>query len=365
MIDVIIPYYNDQENISKLLSSILMQTIVDKINVMIVDDCSDVYCFDIADSYRKLGLNINVFRTEQNSGPGIARQIGLEHTNSEFIVFADSDDCFYSVDSIEILYKSINEKPGYDCIWSSFINEQLASNRTMKEQCTWLFSKIYRRSFLERHNIKFSDSPNPRGNEDLAFNLKVLKCCEFDKECHLGYIDDITYYWKNNKNSITRNNNRSFEFDQCICQYVDNMIEVIEWLEGKFGELSQESLVSDMIITLYYMFYHICNLRNEFAEQAEWYARKFYAKVIYKYRNVLKTSTIAKSYCDTVSDLSKSWNTFGYLPNKGIIDFINSLNEWDESKIYDIWKEMSLNPVALESMENNVKKHLMPQDYWI
>ena len=365
MIDITVPYYNDQENILKLLSSILMQTIVDKINVMIVDDCSDNYCFDIADSYRKLGLNINVFRSEQNNGPGIARQIGIDYTDSEFIMFADSDDCFYSVDSVEILYKSINEKTGYDCIWSSFINEQASINRTVKEQCTWVFSKIYRRSFLDYNKIRFDDSPNPRGNEDLAFNLKVLKCCEFNKQFHLGYIDDVTYYWKFNQNSITRNNNRLFEFDQCICQYVDNMIEVIDWLENKFGDLSQELLVSDMILTLYYMFYHICNNRNEFAKQAEWYVKKFYAKVIVRYRNVLKTSTITNSYCDIVPELTRSWRAFGYLPNKGILDFINSIDGWDEDAIKDIWREMSQNPETLKSMKNNVEKHLMPQDYWI
>ena len=41
MVDIIIPYYNAGKTINKTLASIAMQTIEEKIHVIVVDDCSE------------------------------------------------------------------------------------------------------------------------------------------------------------------------------------------------------------------------------------------------------------------------------------------------------------------------------------
>ena len=53
MIDIIIPAYNAHNTIKKTLISICMQTVKDKINVYIIDDCSN-------EDYKEI---INIFST--------------------------------------------------------------------------------------------------------------------------------------------------------------------------------------------------------------------------------------------------------------------------------------------------------------
>ncbi|MBQ6612141.1 MAG: glycosyltransferase family 2 protein, partial [Alistipes sp.] len=39
----------------------------------------------------------------QNGGAGVARQYGIDHSDNEFIIFADSDDCLASAFACELL----------------------------------------------------------------------------------------------------------------------------------------------------------------------------------------------------------------------------------------------------------------------
>ena len=61
--------------------------------LILIDDSST------DDSYEKLKkyaststLNIKIFQTEKNSGPGLARNIGIEKATGEWITFVDNDD---------------------------------------------------------------------------------------------------------------------------------------------------------------------------------------------------------------------------------------------------------------------------------
>ena len=53
--------------------------------------------------------------------------------------------------------------------------EQLEELVLKKHQynLTWIFAKIYRRSFLDKWNIQY---PDMRANEDVGFNLLVWAC---------------------------------------------------------------------------------------------------------------------------------------------------------------------------------------------
>ena len=50
---------------------------------------------------------IYYLKLDKNVGPGQARQKGLEISNSEYILFIDSDDLFYDSDSIKNLYVKV------------------------------------------------------------------------------------------------------------------------------------------------------------------------------------------------------------------------------------------------------------------
>ena len=91
MIDLIIPMYNCLDTIDKTLNSIYCQDRKNLYKIILVDDCSSCDYTSVLDKYSK-SLDITYLRLTQNYGPGIARQYGIDHSNSQYIMFIDADD---------------------------------------------------------------------------------------------------------------------------------------------------------------------------------------------------------------------------------------------------------------------------------
>ena len=126
-IDIIIPVFKAHKTITKTLSSITMQNNVDKLKVTLVNDCCPEGDYqDIVKQFSNL-VDIQELKLEKNSGPGVARQYGIDHTYCPYIVFADADDTFLNSFALSQLYYAIEEVKE-NVIFSSFIeqnNEQV------------------------------------------------------------------------------------------------------------------------------------------------------------------------------------------------------------------------------------------------
>jgi len=85
-VDVIIPVYNGANLLQGALDSTIKQGILRK-NIYVIDDCSG----DKPDIIAKKN-GVNYLKTEVNSGPARARNIGIKNSSSEFIAFLDADD---------------------------------------------------------------------------------------------------------------------------------------------------------------------------------------------------------------------------------------------------------------------------------
>ena len=86
MIDIIIAAYNAHNTIEKALNSIIMQNISDMVNVYIINDKSDTDYSDVIEKYSKY-LNVIELTYGENKGPGFARNYGIDHSSSQYIVF--------------------------------------------------------------------------------------------------------------------------------------------------------------------------------------------------------------------------------------------------------------------------------------
>ncbi len=249
MLDIIIPAYNAKDTIFKTLSSIAVQRCSVPFNVIIVNDCSEYDYSSFVDYFSKY-YPIKEIKTKKNIGPGGARNTGIDNSNSEFIVFIDSDDFFYSTDSIDKLYKLIN-KSNYDLVISNFIYER-DNERTIKEQDhTWLHGKIYRRGFLDKNNIRFN---NTMANEDNGFNRLILLL-----NPNIYYLNEITYVYSENNNSITRKNNREYKLDG-----LEGLIYNMKWA---MDEATKRNCIPELIkyltlnvlISMYFYYLELYN----------------------------------------------------------------------------------------------------------
>lgn len=219
MIDVIIPAYNSQDTIIRTLSSIAMQLNRDELKVTIVNDGGKDYK-DIVEIFKPL-IDIQEIGYETNRGPGYARQYGIDNTHGEFIAFIDADDTFYEACSLSLMVKPLKDTSAKFLI-SPFLqigknNEQAPMNANL----VWVFGHIYRRSFLDQHNIRFTST---RANEDVGFN----NMCNLIAQNEMGpeggkILNTITYEWHYNEASITRRGKDEYEYGICTPGYIYNL----------------------------------------------------------------------------------------------------------------------------------------------
>jgi GT2 family glycosyltransferase len=82
--------YNREEMISDTLDSVFDQTF-DDFEVIVVDDGSTDQTAEVVSAYSG---SVQLVRQE-NSGPGAARNTGIEAANGEYVAFLDSDDKWF------------------------------------------------------------------------------------------------------------------------------------------------------------------------------------------------------------------------------------------------------------------------------
>ena len=88
---VIVPVYNNEDDIEKCISSILAQT-YDDFELIIVDDGSTDKTPDICDDFAQKDERIRVIHRQGNGGVTAARNEGLFYSSGEYIYHVDGDD---------------------------------------------------------------------------------------------------------------------------------------------------------------------------------------------------------------------------------------------------------------------------------
>lgn len=88
-LSIIIPVYNRPNEIRELLQSLLANSFLSKVEVIIVEDGSINPCKSIVDEYKD---NISIkYIFIDNSGPSKARNIGEKSAVADYLIFLDSD----------------------------------------------------------------------------------------------------------------------------------------------------------------------------------------------------------------------------------------------------------------------------------
>lgn len=90
-ISVIIPAYNAESGIRVAIDSLLNQT-WQNLELIVVDDCSTDSTREVVAEYTAKDERVKLLSTPANSGPYIARNIGLKEATGEFVTINDADD---------------------------------------------------------------------------------------------------------------------------------------------------------------------------------------------------------------------------------------------------------------------------------
>ena len=190
-LSVIIPTFNLEGIIQKTFHSVQNQTIgFNNIELIFVDDNSNDNTLKFLKNYENYYSNVKVISLKNNSGfAGKPRNIGLENSTSDYILFLDGDDQLL-IDSCEVLYNQINQSNS-DMIIGGHINRyengKLDHNSPLYSGRIETFTnvndanllnitpaicaKLFRKELLSKNNIKFLEGTP---GQDLVFLLESI-----------------------------------------------------------------------------------------------------------------------------------------------------------------------------------------------
>ncbi len=169
-ISLIIPVYNAARYVKDCLESITEQW-NESVEVICVDDGSTDNTWEVLCDYAAGKNNIHVLQQE-NSGPSIARNLGLEHAKNDYVWFVDSDDML-TPDAISTIEKELVKEYDVLIFNHSLVNSQKKQIQAKaahyeEKECnsaadlyvdqtvpSYPWNKIFRRNFLLQNNLKF------------------------------------------------------------------------------------------------------------------------------------------------------------------------------------------------------------------
>ena len=103
-VSVIMPVYNAEDYLRPALDSVIDQTLKD-IEIICIDDGSTDKSLEIIKEYQKADSRVRIV-TENNAGPGAARNKGIVRARGKYIAFLDADD-FYEFDLLARLIAAL------------------------------------------------------------------------------------------------------------------------------------------------------------------------------------------------------------------------------------------------------------------
>lgn len=283
---VVVPYYKETEDeMFPLLSSLNNQVGVDfnELEVIIVNDGANN---KPSKNFLALfkNLKIRAIVMNENRGPGVARQVGLDNATGEYVLFCDADDILQNVAAISLFLQEIhNNHP--DIITSQWVEENKVGDKlvyiTHEDEATWMHGKAFRRMFLQTKGIKFHDEL--RVHEDSYF-LAIA----FANTDNVRKIMFTTYVWKYVEDSITRRDNAIYTFDSFV-----TFLNAISLSMEEIVKVNPDLVVTKIVQLLMYTYFTVHSALWAAEDKAEYREQvtKTYFKILDKYKEYFNACT--------------------------------------------------------------------------
>ena len=211
-LSIVVPRFSESKwEIFPLLSGIDSQLGIDFGDVEIVIANDGGGAGELDESFLSMFRNLEIRQVQlnENRGPGMARQAGIDAAKGLYIMFCDADDVLHSVGVLGAVMQEA-ERSCPDILVTSWIEELKGADGrcsyiTHAGENTWMHGKLIRRQFLENNGIRHH--PGLRVHED-SYILSVASALA-ERRKELGIT---SYVWKFNPDSITRRDGASYTF---------------------------------------------------------------------------------------------------------------------------------------------------------
>ena len=254
-VSIVIPVFNSENLLKDCLISVQNQTLID-IEIICIDDGSTDNSYNILEDFSENDDRFKVFHQE-NSGAGFSRNVALEKSNGEFILFLDSDD-WIEKDSCEKLYnratnlnsdlvlfdavRHLPDNQSMDLIhflgdgsnkdFSSLVFDyELVKDKVLNAYFGVIWSKFYKKSFILENNIKF---PNHKLYNDVEFHVKSMLLAR-----RISYFPKIFYHYnrigQDSLQTLYVSSDEAIVFYDVVCGVKEFLLE-----NGFFEEFKSE-----------------------------------------------------------------------------------------------------------------------------
>lgn len=274
-VSIVVPIYGVEKYLKQCVDSILAQTLTD-IEIILVDDGSPDKCPQIVDEYAKQDKRV-VAVHQKNGGYGAAVNHGIALAHGKYIGIVESDD-WIAPTMYEHLYETA-EKTNVEICKASFywvadsandekyVFEQymelakpgeiftLKDKPALIKDHSSLWSAIYRKDFMDKHNIKLQES-SEACYQDWPFVADV-----YSVATRITMLPETVYFYRNDVN----NTNSSSQIK------TKKLMRIIDQIY-----CSRDILIRNNCFDK--------NIQEAFYSQAFNVCRTFYEKIYFKYK---------------------------------------------------------------------------------
>lgn len=255
-ISIIIPLFNVENYVEKCLLSVIEQDYTGIVECILIDDCSTDNTMSIVADFlgnnQKTNIPFYILKQDHNQGVSIARNLGINAANGDYLFFLDSDDIIYP-NTLSLLAEQVSLQPSIDVVLGKmdgprskeydklnyykekkFVDDNkwiqyhfLCIDCDLPITCT---NKLIRRELIVSNNIYFIPVVIHEDNHWLFQVINIAKS--------LAFIFEPTYYPSTHSDSATNSTTSNTEkenWHRILIEYCNNIKRPLRKLKiGKF-----------------------------------------------------------------------------------------------------------------------------------
>lgn len=239
-ISVLVPIYNVERYLAECLDSLVAQTFTD-FEAILINDGSTDSSREIIQRYLDADPRFRVI-DKANSGYGASMNRGLDAARGTYVAILESDD-FFEPNALELLHQTAERtdadavKANFYLYWSvpeprreayDLVTPAMAgrtfrpstdSDKTVFYEKPSIWSGLYRRAFLQDHNVRFLETPGA-SYQDTSFSFKV-----WAQATRASFIDaHILNYRQDNESSSVNSPGKVY----CVCDEYAEMGRLLD-----------------------------------------------------------------------------------------------------------------------------------------
>lgn len=294
IVSIIVPVYNVEKYLRDCLNSIVIQT-YKSIEIILVDDGSTDLSGSICDEFAHCDSRVRAIHKE-NGGLSDARNVGLDLSTGDYVLFVDSDDMI-TPDMVEELMNTVSSADGsVDMVYFGFA--KIYKNKTVYDcpikaeydKCealrkwvedidihNYACSAIYKKSLWD--DIRF---PKGKLYEDIRTTYKLILRCD-----RVLSVDKPLYIYRQRLGSITRHSIDGNRFQSL------EATKALENVNAIANDHKCRVYLYDRLLRV--KGYLLIDLLSTVTEKYEDMKREYYCEYRKNSRHILMSSSFPKS----------------------------------------------------------------------